>query len=134
MDLRETQIKILYVTYKWSPKQIGQHLDLPTTYIQLVIEEHPEWDQSLDLVPATIEDLKSNSVNKQVELAPLYVIAEVSLLSKITEALGQLDVSTPEGVQSIERLTKAYKQLNLESVFESKDLKPGIAIQVVNQI
>lgn len=154
------QIQILYCHYGWSPAKIKEALNLPVTYIERVIAENawiqggkhaapapPAPPAALDSLvsdlPATtcdglIQDLKDLEVQKQVVLAPLVAITEITLLNKIKEAIDLIEPDRLDAHTILSNLVKAFKQLTQDAVTtkvvnDAQD-KPGIAIQVITQI
>ena len=147
------QIELLYCQYGWSVTQIAAALNKPESYVQLVIKDNA-WAQgetsksdAVVALPAgpdqngqalAIQALKDREVHKQSMLAPLIAVTEISLLSKIAEAIDHTDTSESDAHIKLANLVKSFKQLTQDSVtsniVDDTNGKPGIAIQVITQI
>ena len=147
------QIELLYCQYGWSAAQIATALNKQESYVQLVIKEHA-WTQGekaasnetamLPVHPGqggqalAIQTLKDREVHKQSMLAPLVAVTEISLLSKLAEAIDHVDTSESDAHIKLANLVKSFKQFTQDSVtskvVDDTNGKPGIAIQVITQI
>ena len=147
------QIELLYCQYGWSATQIATALNKQESYVQLVIKEHA-WTQGekaasnetvmLPVGPdqggqaLAIQTLKDREVHKQSMLAPLVAVTEISLLSKLAEAIDHVDTSESDAHIKLANLVKSFKQFTQDSVtskvVDDTNGKPGIAIQVITQI
>ena len=147
------QIELLYCQYGWSAAQIATALNKQESYVQLVIKEH-SWTQGekvtsdeTTMMPVgpdqggqalAIQTLKDREVHKQSMLAPLVAVTEISLLSKLAEAIDHVDTSESDAHIKLANLVKSFKQFTQDSVtskvVDDTNGKPGIAIQVITQI
>ena len=147
------QIELLYCQYGWSAAQIATALNKQESYVQLVIKEH-SWTQGekaasneTAMLPVgpdqggqalAIQTLKDREVHKQSMLAPLVAVTEISLLSKLAEAIDHVDTSESDAHIKLANLVKSFKQFTQDSVtskvVDDTNGKPGIAIQVITQI
>lgn len=147
------QIELLYCQYGWSAAQIAAALNKQESYVQLVIKEH-SWTQGekvtsdeTTMMPVgpdqggqalAIQALKDREVHKQSMLAPLVAVTEISLLSKLAEAIEHVDTSESDAHIKLANLVKSFKQFTQDSVtskvVDDSNGKPGIAVQVITQI
>lgn len=147
------QIELLYCQYGWSATQIAAALNKQESYVQLVIKEHA-WTQGekaasneAAMLPTgpgqggqalAIQTLKDREVHKQSMLAPLVAITEISLLSKLAEAIDRVDTAESDAHIKLANLVKSFKQFTQDSVtsniVDDTNGKSGIAIQVITQI
>ena len=147
------QIELLYCQYGWSASQIATALNKQESYVQLVIKEHA-WVQGdkatggeTAMLPVgpdqggqahAIQALKDREVHKQSMLAPLVAVTEISLLSKLAEAIDHVDTTESDAHIKLANLVKSFKQFTQDSVtskvVDDTNGKPGIAIQVITQI
>ena len=152
------QIELLYCQYGWSAAQIATALNKQESYVQLVIKEHA-WTQGekaasneaasneTAMLPVgpdqggqalAIQTLKDREVHKQFMLAPLVAVTEISLLSKLAEAIDHVDASESDAHIKLANLVKSFKQFTQDSVtskvVDDTNGKPGIAIQVITQV
>ena len=147
------QIELLYCQYGWSASQIATALNKQESYVQLVIKEHA-WTQGekaagneTAMLPVSpdqdgqalaIQALKDREVHKQSMLAPLVAVTEISLLSKLAEAIDHVDTTESDAHVKLANLVKSFKQFTQDSVtskvVDDTNGKPGIAIQVITQI
>ena len=147
------QIELLYCQYGWSASQIATALNKQESYVQLVIKEHA-WNRGekaagdeTAMLPVSpdqdgqalaIQALKDREVHKQSMLAPLVAVTEISLLSKLAEAIDHVDTTESDAHVKLANLVKSFKQFTQDSVtskvVDDTNGKPGIAIQVITQI
>lgn len=147
------QIELLYCQYGWSATQIATALNKQESYVQLVIKEHA-WTRGEKAVgdetamlpvgpdqggqALAIQALKDREVHKQSMLAPLVAVTEISLLSKLAEAIDHVDTTESDAHIKLANLVKSFKQFTQDSVtskvVDDTNGKPGIAIQVITQI
>lgn len=150
------QIELLYCQYGWSATQIATALNKQESYVQLVIKEHA-WTRGekavgdeTAMLPVgpdqggqalaiqALQALKDREVHKQSMLAPLVAVTEISLLSKLAEAIDHVDTTESDAHIKLANLVKSFKQFTQDSVtskvVDDTNGKPGIAIQVITQI
>ena len=147
------QIELLYCQYGWSATQIATALNKQESYVQLVIKEHA-WNRGekaagneTAMLPVSpdqdgqalaIQALKDREVHKQSMLAPLVAVTEISLLSKLAEAIDHVDTTESDAHIKLANLVKSFKQFTQDSVtskvVDDTNGKPGIAVQVITQI
>lgn len=146
------QIQLLHCRYGWTAAQIATAINRAESYVSMVIKEN-NWTPaeivesnvvvaegpSSDPSAALIQELKDNEVHKQATLAPLVAVTEIALLSKLAEAIDNVDTTLEDVHVKLPNLVKAFKAMQQDSVVTKvasgdENNKPGIAIQVITQI
>ena len=140
----EMQVKLLYCEYGWSVAKIAATLNVLESVVRVAISagDLKQKDPSLPVVVEDaqeeysddVQSIKINEVKKQQQLAPLYAVAEISLLSRIMEQASQPNLP-PDVVKS---LVDSFKKLTQDSVInavvrdEKKDGNgPQVAVQIL---
>lgn len=124
------QIKLLYCHYGWSIKDIATTLELPTSAIKMYIEEMGliKNDSSVELITTPengalpvaytndLRSLKTGEVSKQLAIAPIIAIIELTLLQKVREAADSVD---PANIKSLSEVVNTFKRLKEDSIINT---------------
>jgi cytolysin (calcineurin-like family phosphatase) len=162
--MHDLQIKLLYCQYGWDTKRIAAAIGQAETYVKQVVAEN-KWKQGTPSDPYATEpdssavqviDGSGNAVSpisqtdqmvkrlqelevvKQAELAPIYAVAEITLATKLAEAIESVDTKRDDAHVVLQGLTKALKQMTQDTVstkvVDGASEKTGVNIQVITQI
>ena len=162
--MHDLQIKLLYCQYGWDAARIAIAIAQAPTYVMQVIAER-KWvqgtpsdpyaaepnsgavqviDSNGHTVPAVsqtdqmVKRLQELEVVKQAELAPIYAVAEITLATKLAEAIEKVDTARDDAHVVLQGLAKSLKQMTQDTVstkvVDGASEKAGVNIQVITQI
>lgn len=143
------RIQYLYCHCGWTVDRIASALSESATVIQMAIDKHG-WkrnetandvislDEGDNLADKTVEALRNNEIQKQHLIAPLAAVTEMALLSKLAQAISNVDAADPASINALNSLTKSFATLTANSVSanvaSTQENNQGVHVQVVTQI
>lgn len=119
--MKKAQVKLLK-GYGWSDKQVSDFLQIPKSSVPMYLKEDDSHDLVQVLPPEPGNDhsytdglrtLKTHEVGKQLELAPIIGVIELTLLQKVKEMADNVDVENPKAVKDV---VETFKRLSADSV------------------